>query len=132
MVQIEEKQITRKQQALIVAMLSHETMDEACKAAGCGRASAYRWLKSDPTFQREWNDAKRESFGQAIAILTRSATTFASVLETIAADKSAPMTARVSACRAGLEWSTRGIETGSIAADARTLADELRARKVKV
>ncbi len=87
MEQIDEKQITRKQQALIVAMLSSPTIDQACKVASCGRATAYRWLKNDPTFQRAWNDAKREVYGQAIAILTRSATTFANVLEEIAADK---------------------------------------------
>jgi hypothetical protein len=125
------KQITRKQQALILAMLGNGSLDAACRVANVGRATAYRWLKDDEAFKQAWTDAKREAFGQSIAILTRASTTFATVLESIAQDASAPMTARVSACRAGLEWSTRGIETESIAADARVLADELRARKGK-
>lgn len=131
MKQVDQKQITRKQQALIVAMLEHHTMSDAIKAASVSRATAYRWLKSDPTFQRDWNDAKRETYSQAITFLTKSATVFAKVLLSIALDKDSPKTARVSAARAGLEWSTRGIETESIAADARLLSDELRARKAK-
>jgi len=83
-------------------------------------------MKDDPVFRREWADAKAASFSEAIAILSRAATTFAQTLEQIALDSTAPMTARVSACRAGLEWATRGVDSESTAADARELADELR------
>jgi hypothetical protein len=131
MKQVDQKPITRKQQGLIVAMLEHHTMSDAIKAASVSKATAYRWLKSDPTFQREWNDAKRETYAQAITFLTKSATIFAKVLLSIAVDKSAPMTARVSACRGGIEWANRSLETDSIATDARILADEIRNRKIK-
>jgi hypothetical protein len=131
MKQVDQKQITRKQQGLIVAMLEHHTMADAIKAASVSRATAYRWLKSDPTFQREWNDAKRETYSQAITFLTKSATVFAKVLLSIAVDKSAPFTARVSAARGGIEWANRSLETDSIATDAKILADEIRNRKMK-
>jgi len=110
-------------------MLSSASVEDACLASGVSRSTAYRWMKGDPAFRREWANAKAASFSEAISILSRAATTFATMLESIATDTSAPMTARVSACRAGLEWSTRGIETEAIAADARELADELRKRK---
>jgi ACT domain-containing protein len=126
-----ERPLTRKQQSLIINLLSSASVEDACKASGVSRSTAYRWMKDDPVFRREWANTKTEAFSQAISILSRAATTFATVLESIATDKSAPMTARVSACRAGLEWSTRGIETEAIAADARELAQELRQRKAK-
>ena len=124
-----ERQLTRKQQALIINLLSHSSVDDAAAASGVSRSTCYRWLKGDAGFRRAFADAKTQAFSQAIAILSRAATRFAQTLEQIALDSSAPMTARVSACRAGLEWSTRGIETEAIAADARELADELRKRK---
>lgn len=125
------KQLTRKQQSLILNMLSSASVDDACRVSGVSRSTAYRWMKDSPEFRREWADAKTQAFSEAISVLARAATTFASVLESIATDSTAPMTARVSACRAGLEWSTRGIETEAIAADARELAQELRQRKAK-
>ena len=118
-----KEQLSRKQSALIINMLSSTSVDEACRASGVSRSTAYRWMKTDSTFRREFSDAKTQAFSEAITILSRAATTFAQTLEQIAQDSTAPMTARVSACRAGLEWSTRGIETEAIAADARELAD---------
>jgi hypothetical protein len=126
-----KEQLSRKQSALIINMLSSASMDEACRASGVSRSTAYRWMKTDSTFRREFSDAKVAAFSQAITILSKAATTFAQTLEQIALDSTAPMTARVSACRAGLEWSTRGIETEAIAADARELVQELHARKAK-
>jgi ACT domain-containing protein len=126
-----KEQLTRKQSALILSLLSHSSVDEACKSCGVGRSSFYRWLQTDAAFRRAYADAKQQSFSEAITILSKASTNFATVLEQIAMDTTAPMTARVSACRAGLEWSTRGIETEAIAADARELADELRQRKAK-
>src|SRR5215217_4907890 len=105
-------------------MLSSASVDDACRASGVSRSTAYRWMKDSPEFRREWADAKTQAFSEAISVLARASTTFANVLESIATDTTAPMTARVSACRAGLEWSTRGIETEAIAADARELAQE--------
>src|SRR6185437_224807 len=117
-----EEQLTRKQQLLILNLLSSTSVDEACKASGVARSSFYRWL-NDPTFRRAFADAKTQAFSQAIAILSRAATVFAQTLQQIALDSTAPMTARVSACRAGLEWATRGVDAESTAADARLLAD---------
>jgi hypothetical protein len=131
MKQLEEKPITRKQQALIVAMLEHHTMSDAIKAASVSKATAYRWLKSDPVFQRQWNDAKRETYSQAITFLTKSATVFAKVLLSIALDKDSPKTARVSAARAGLEWSTRGIERYKIVKDAERIKHGLTPEEIK-
>jgi hypothetical protein len=126
-----KEQLSRKQLSLIVNLLSHSSVEDAAAASGVSRSTVYRWMKTDSTFRREFSDAKAAAFSQAITILSRAATTFAQTLEQIAVDSSAPMTARVSACRAGLEWSTRGIETEAIASDARELADELRARRSK-
>jgi len=126
-----KEQLTRKQAALILALLNNPSVDEACKSCGVGRSSFYRWQQDHPVFRRAYADAKQAAFSDAITILSKASSNFATVLEQIALDKDAPMTARVSACRAGLEWSTRGIETEAIAADAKELADELRARRGK-
>ena len=126
-----ERQLTRKQHALIINLLSHSSVEDAAAASGVSRSTCYRWLKDDAGFRRAFADAKTQAFSQAIAILSRAATSFAQTLEQIALDSSAPMTARVSACRAGLEWATRGVDSESTAADARELADELRQRKAK-
>ena len=126
-----KEQLSRKQTALILALLSHSSVDEACRACGVSRSSFYRWLQDDPVFRREWSNAKAASFSEAISILAKSATTCAAVLTEIATDKSAPVTGRVSAARCIMEWLNRGIETEAIAADARELAQELRQRKAK-
>jgi hypothetical protein len=123
-----KQELSRKQHALILALLSNPSVDQACKACGVGRSSFYRYLQ-DPVFRREWADAKAAGFSEAIAILSRAASTCANVLTEIATDKSAPVTGRVSAARAILEWATRGVDSESTAADARVLADELRRRK---
>jgi hypothetical protein len=126
-----KEQLTRKQQSLIINLLSSASVEDACIASGVGRSSFYRWLKDDATFRRAYADAKQQSFSEAISILAKSATTVAEVLTEIATDKSAPVTGRVSAARCIMEWLNRGIETEAIAADARELADELRARRGK-
>jgi predicted DNA-binding transcriptional regulator AlpA len=126
-----KEQLSRKQQSLILSLLSHSSVDEACKASGVGRSSFYRWLKDDATFRREYADAKSAAFSEAISILAKSATTVAQVLTEIATDKSAPVTGRVSAARCIFEWLNRGIETEAIASDAKLLAEELHARKIK-
>jgi DICT domain-containing protein len=124
-----KEQLSRKQLSLIVNLLSHSSVEDAAVASGVSRSTVYRWMQDDPAFQRAFSDAKVAAFSQAITILSRAATTFAQTLEQIALDSTAPMTARVSACRAGLEWATRGVDSESTAADARVLADELRKRK---
>jgi transcriptional regulator with XRE-family HTH domain len=126
-----KEQLSRKQLSLIVNLLSHSSVEDAAAASGVSRSTVYRWMQDDAAFRRAFSDAKVAAFSQAITILSRAATTFAQTLEQIAMDATAPMTARVSACRAGLEWATRGVDSESTAADARLLAQELHQRKAK-
>ena len=126
-----KEQLTRKQQSLIINLLSSESVEEACKSSGVSKSSFYRWLKTDSNFRREFSDAKAATFSEAISRLAQTSSTIAKVLEEIATNSSMPATARVSACRAILEWSNRSLETESLAVDARELADELRRRKSK-
>jgi hypothetical protein len=83
------KQLTRKKQSLILNLLSNANIDAACRASGISRSTAYRWMKDDAVFRREYADAKQAAFSEAVAELSRSATTVAKVLTEIATDKSA-------------------------------------------
>src|SRR6266545_3707478 len=95
----QENQITRKQQTLILALMQHNTLDEACKAVGLSRSTAYRFF-NDPAFMKEFNLTKRKVFSEAILFLSKSATIAAKVLLKIALDPASPATAKTSSCRA--------------------------------
>ena len=58
------------QERAIIALLNEQTVGRAAAAAEVGQRTLYRWLK-EPTFSRAYREARRDAFGQAIALTQR-------------------------------------------------------------
>lgn len=59
------EKLSRKQEALISALLLAPTLADAAHTAGIGEVTAWRWLK-DPAFQTAYREARRAVVQQAI------------------------------------------------------------------
>ena len=108
--------VTPKQEALIAALLATPTIQEAAKAAGVPEHTAHRWLRDDDAFKAAYMVARRDALRQATARLTRASSGVVNVLLQIAADKGAPASARVTACRTVLEFAYRAEELEDLSA----------------
>ncbi len=62
------EKLTRKADDLIVALLAHDTISAAAKAAGIGEKTAHRWLAL-PEFQQHYRAARRQVVEQSLSAL---------------------------------------------------------------
>jgi hypothetical protein len=65
-----------KQRAVLEGLLEGKTAEETARTAGVGRATVYRWLKTDPAFgaaYNEWHSAMRESCRSRLLMQTDKA-----------------------------------------------------------
>lgn len=58
----------RQAEALIVALLSHDSISAAASAAKISESTALRWLQ-DPDFQRDYRAARRSVVEQSMAAI---------------------------------------------------------------
>ena len=110
-----KSQLARKQEDVIVALLTHRTIEDAARATGIGGRTLLRWLKL-PDFQKAYREAKRAAFGQSTARLQQAAGLAASTLLKIMVDPSTPASTRVRAAESILNYSAKGIETEEVEA----------------
>jgi len=64
---------TRADSALVAALAGGSTVEGAAATAGVGVATVYRRLK-EPEFRARVDDARSESIGRAVAVLTAAST----------------------------------------------------------
>ncbi|WP_020585628.1 phBC6A51 family helix-turn-helix protein [Desulfobacter curvatus] len=102
----------RKLKAL-EALITNDTVDEACKTIGIGRTTMYRYLK-EPAFEAELSRAKRQLVNRAILRLQQTTGDAARALAEICRDKEMPASARVTAAKAILDGALRAVEIESI------------------
>src|SRR5215469_1146355 len=69
----------RKQEEAIAALLTQRNVDEAAKSIGIAPKTLLRWLKV-PEFQAAYREARRATYGQAIARLQQGTSAAASTL----------------------------------------------------
>jgi phage terminase small subunit len=103
------EKLTRKQEALIAALLLAPTLGAATQQAGVSAVTAWRWLK-DPDVQAAYRAARREVVRQAIAQVQQACSEAVTTLRTTMADTTAPASARVSAARTVLETAIKAVE----------------------
>jgi predicted site-specific integrase-resolvase len=108
-------QLTDKQEAGIIALLREPTHEKAAAAIGVDEKTLRRWLK-DPTFERAYREARRETFRQAISLTQRYAPVAVQALLKIVADQKVAPNARVSAAGLLLKFSRESIELDDLAA----------------
>ena len=101
--------LNRRQEAAIVALLSHATVEEAAKSAKVGFSTLRRWME-EPAFEAAYRKARRLVFRQAVIKVQQLSTKAVEVLGEVMADKSTPAHARVSAAVGLLRFAREGIE----------------------
>ena len=75
----------------------------------------YRWLDR-PAFSKAYHKARREAFGQAIALTQRYAPLAVNTLAQVMMDTSAPASSKVAAATGLLRFGREGIELDDLAA----------------
>ncbi len=101
---------TRAKDGLLIgALLAGRTFDEAARAAGVSRRTAYR-MRQDPEFQRAYQAAKDELLGAAVASLHSNAQLFISTLAAVCADPKSRGSEKATAADRGLAQLLRSVE----------------------
>ncbi len=107
--------LTPNQERAIVALLHEQTIARAADAVDVSERTLHRWLDK-PAFSRAYRKARREAFGQAIALTQRYAPLAVNTLAQVMMDQSAPHHAKVSAATTMLRFGREGIELDDLAA----------------
>ena len=105
----EKRQLDRKQENAIVALLAQRNVEEAANAVKVPPRTLYRWLK-EPKFQAAYRQARRQAFGQAVARLQQISGAAVATLGKIMVDPQAPAASRVRAAHTVLEHAAKAIE----------------------
>ena len=103
------EKLSRKQEALISALLTAPRLADAAQTAGIGEVTAWRWLK-DATFQAAYREARRQVVQQAIVQVQHATGTAVQTLLAVMADPEATASARVSAARTILDTAVKAVE----------------------
>jgi hypothetical protein len=96
------EKLTRKQEALMSALLLTPTLADAAHTASIGEVTAWRWLK-DPTVQEAYREARRAAVQHAITQVQRATGKAVETLRNVMQDADTPASARVSAAKVILE-----------------------------
>jgi uncharacterized protein YjgD (DUF1641 family) len=107
--------LTRKQEEVIVALLSQRNVEEAARVTKIGSRTIYRWMK-DPDFDRAYREAKRAAFSQAIARLHQMTSAAVSTLGKVMVDANTPASTKVRAADSILNHTIKAIENEEIEA----------------
>src|SRR5262245_39565095 len=119
------EKLSRKQEALISALLTAPTLADAAQTAGIGEVTAWRWLK-EPTFQTAYRDARRAVVQQAITQVQQATGEAVETLRSVMQDPEAPASAKVSAAKNILDTAVKAVEVEDL--EARITALEQQAR----
>ena len=109
------RKFTRKQEEVIVALLSQRNVEEAARVAKVPPRTVYRWMKN-PDFDREYRDAKRGAYSQAIARLHQMTSAAVSTLGKVMVDANTPASTKVRAADSILNHTIKAIENDEIEA----------------
>jgi hypothetical protein len=109
----QENPLPERQEAALVALLSHKTLKESALAAGVSLPTLWRYLR-DPSFSLRYREARRELVEVAMVRLQNDAEHAARILRDVADDKEAPAGARVTAARTIIELSVKSVELGDL------------------
>ncbi len=107
--------VTAKQERAVVALLNEQTVARAASAARVGERTLYRWLR-EPAFSRAYRQARRDAFGQAIALTQRYAPLAVNTLAQVMMDAHAPSSSKVAAATTILRFGREGIELDDLGA----------------
>ncbi len=107
--------LTPPEERAIIALLNEQTVGRAAAAAKVGQRTLYRWLR-DPIFSRAYRQARRDAFGQPIALTQRYAPLAVNTLAQVMMDDQAPSSSKVAAATTILRFGREGIELDDLGA----------------
>ncbi len=94
---------------MLLALLSHGTVDDAYEAAGVSKSTLWRTMQLS-TFQECYRAARRQLVETAISELQSTCAIAVRVLREVAEDKETPSSSRVAAAKTIIEQSIKAIE----------------------
>ncbi len=106
---LSDGKLSAKQEAALLALLSHGTIEASYEAAGVSKATMWRFMQL-PEFQARYRAARRQLVETAIAQLQQDCTIAVRVLREVAEDREAPASSRVAAAKTILDQSVSAIE----------------------
>jgi hypothetical protein len=109
------QQLSRKQEHLIAALLTCDSITAAAARGGVGIPTVHRWLK-EASFQEAYREAKRAVVTQAITQVQQAAGEAVETLRAVMRDLDTPASARVSAARTILDTAVKAVELEDLAA----------------
>ena len=98
-----------QRQQLVLALLEQPTLEKAAAVVGISAVTAWRITKT-PEFEREFRQARHDSYSKAVARLQRASGAAASVLLKTMVDPQTPPASRVKAAVSVLDIAIRAIE----------------------
>lgn len=102
-----------KQKQFLLALISSDSVEEACEKVNISRPTAYRYMK-DPDFIEARRKAMKELLSSVTSQLQYKATRAVKVLSEIMEDDEAPHYSRVSASKILLERAYKAYEMENI------------------
>lgn len=106
--------LSSAQERAVIALMNEQTPQKVADVVGVTPRTLYRWLK-DPAFISAYRAARREAYGQAIALTQRYAALAVNTLARVMTDANAPPTAKISAAIAVLRFGREGMELEDLA-----------------
>lgn len=107
--------LSPRQQKAIIALLQEPTIAKAAEASSIPVRTMHFWLDQEG-FSRAYRKARREAYGQAIALAQRYTPLAVQTLATMMNDHAASTSGRVSACATMLRFARESIELDDLAA----------------
>ena len=109
------KQLGRKKEAAILALLSQRNVLDAARSVGVGERTLYRWMQ-EPDFDAAYRTARRAAFSQATARLQQMCAPAVSALGKIMLDSNEPAPSRVRAADSILNHAAKALEIEDVLA----------------
>jgi hypothetical protein len=103
------EKLTRKQEALISALLAAPRLTDAVQQVGISEVTAWRWLKQEAV-QTAYREARRAVVHHAIVQVQRATGEAVETLRSVMQDAEAPASAKVSAAKTILDTAVKAIE----------------------
>jgi hypothetical protein len=110
-----------KQEEAIIALMSHQGIEDTARAIKIAPRTLYRWLK-ELDFKAAYLQARRDNYEQGMARLQKNTGAAISILFKVMADPATPPAVKVRAVECVLNHSAKAIEIEDI--DARVAALE--------
>jgi hypothetical protein len=117
-----------KQEQAIIALMAHQSVDDAARAINIAPRTLYRWL-NELDFDNAYRAARRGSYKQGIARLQKNVSNAISLLFKVLGDPATPPAVKLRGIECVLSYSTKSIEIEDIEARLAALEEEAKNKK---